>query len=456
MLRFMPNLSDYASKFSGAFASVPAVHSSGGPRQIALVTTLPQVFSILTCGLDAYAANRVAVTPYSIDKFLDANQIEGLKVTLFFVPALTGQWSQSNPGSLSELEGALNSGGPYDRVINVCHAIPLYRRSRLGLDNLSFEDELTNAGLFGDTLVALAAISRQLQGHFLEPRDMGFASYSSRESRRGLSTISDDVRETDWVNTHDPMWAPPTNIGIQTLDGLQSTLPGWDQFGRPAGFRELLDELSMTTLLDRFIYSEFERDFDLDAERLWATKGHESSFANTDKIFKQAMRKHHSAEVQKALETDARFNQAKQDLQTIIAQADDEVGAETLKMIDISTLLGLVKGALPNDAPKTKAAKRFMSEHPVTVSFQQAWDRNAYRSTNDELNRVTNAWYISNGLLVAKRRLENKIPEMNLWAAPIMPTNSVRFVLNPKIQRQSVSDAMTNGLTRLAELQLAT
>jgi len=455
MLPFMPHMSDYASKVIGRFSATPSTVRMSGPARIAIVTTVPQIFHILTGGRDPYAASRVSITPFSIKSFLEENGIEGLDATLFFVPALTGEWSQTNPGSLSQLESALNSGGPYNRVINVCHAIPLYRRSRLGLDRRTFDQDIENAGLFGDTLVSLAAISRQLEGRVLEPREMGRIKYATRQSLSGLTTISDSDRDGEWIKTDDPMWADPTGFGLSSLDGLHATFAGWADTNRPTAFNELLGNLGMSNLLNRFIYSEFERDFDRDTQRLWDAKGAESPFSNTEEIFELAVKKHTKPDVQAALRLNGRFLQARADLQNIIAHADAQADDATLKMIDISSLIGLDHGAVPEDAPRTKAAARFMKDHDVTVAFQQSWDRNAYRSEDVELNAETNAWYISNGLLVAKQKLKDRIPKLNLWAVPVVPTNSVRFVLNPAIQRQRVATAMVNGFSSLAELQLS-
>lgn len=447
MMRLLPNIADRAPSLLG---NLGLRRSAASGRKIAILTSVPKLFEVLTCGLDPYAASRVSITPYSIRPFLERENIVGLDVTLFFVPALTGEWSQDDEGCLSQLQSALNTGGPYDRVLNICHAIPLYRRSRKQADQYDLNDKITAARLFGDTLVALAALSRQLDGKLLEPQTFGKVTYPTRGSRRGLMTISNMKSEPTWIDSHNPIWNRPTPTGLTSLENLTADFPGWEATGRTSAFKDLFTEsdLNMGTLLNRFYYSEVERDFDLDSERLWDAKGEERLLSDPKEIFSLAIKKHCEDGLHNALKNDAVFTKAREDLEKIIGDP------QTMKMVDISSLLGLKKGALPEDAQQTAAARRFMLDHPITVAFQQLWDRNAYEYSDEALAKKTNAWYLSNGLIKAILQLQGRIPKVNLLAIPTLPTNSVRFVSSPTAQEINMKRALVEQLSSLAVKQL--
>lgn len=105
-----------------AFQKFPFINRVLRPKKIAIVTTLPEVFEVMTGGLDAFGCSRVSITPFSIHNFLGKHDIENIKVTLYFAPALTSdRWGQLGCSELAQLCSALNAE-QYDSVINICQS----------------------------------------------------------------------------------------------------------------------------------------------------------------------------------------------------------------------------------------------------------------------------------------------------------------------------------------------
>jgi len=445
-----------ASRVAGTHADVGA-----GPS-IAVVTSVPGVTKILTGGLDPYGLNRRTISKLDMQPFLDKNGIEGLDVELFFVPALIDEWSQYDEGYLRQLVNALSSGKHFDQVINIGQAVPLYRRYRP--KNYETKSALVDAAVqFANTLSALASLPRILEGKILEPRAFDRTTYSFNTSQFGEVSVIDMEVSSEWIEEDDRIWAGGTPIGLSDLSDLAIPAEARDAAGPNDTYGGWLDELKMGPLAERFIYSDFKLDYDDQVERLWIAN--EQLLAAGESPFlldTTGVRNISDAKLKKRMTssketlTDAEIQCAEiadafATLSRVVGDQDD------LRMLDVSTVLQLDDFGVAPRSPKPKYGRdalTLLKKFPFSVAFQKMWDRQSKLYEESELNGKVNAWHVANTLLHAKMELQDAIPSFIVWVVPVMPTNSVRFIMDPKRHNQNIENTLINAFSALAQQQV--
>ena len=471
---------------SNSFVAIPESISSESTsrKRIAFITSVPSFVKILT-GEDAYKLSSVSVTRLQMDDFLlDAN-VEGIDAVLFFAPAITGSWTQFDVGDLAQMRDKMLSAGKFDEVINLCQLIPLYRRSRI-YEDTNIDKRVDHVMKFVETLVALASLTQALRGTFFEPRTISArVNYAFDTTMEGTTQIASMERDTaEWLTDDSEFFGPALNIGqnigdLPVPEGIyanrQSASDGGDtpyanHTESPDSFAKWLDQLGMGTLLNRYIYSHYQNDFDRDAVKLTkhdrkAAK-HERFLSDVedlkpiaakvagDRFLKDTGCEQSESELLDALSSNEELAMQYDALAKVMG--DDK----SLSMLNITYLM---RKDLPesNVTPAERSlVQKFIKKMRETAAFQELWDRQASVHDEDALNKLVNGLYVVNSLMEARSVLEKSgshgLGKFNFIAFPIMPTNSVRFVLSPDEQEKSTRIALIHMLEKLAPQTLYT
>ena len=438
-------------------------------KRIAFLTSVPSFVSILT-GEDAYKLSAVSVTRLSLNRFLKKNEIDGLDAVLFFAPSITGSWNPLNKGDVGQMRDKMLSAGKFDKVINLCQMMPLYRRTRVyenstsdisGLQSevkVSVENRLYQVKRFFETLEALALLTHSLRETYFEVRKAETeVSYTFQGDLNGQPIITSMNRDAiDWIGSDSSILAPELNIGNSVSSLKVDYNPR-----TPDGAHTLQDrlaELDMNSIVDRYLYSNFQHDFDRDADWLFGKSKAKKLLSNAKELLPIAIkvcieRARKDGESETYLK-DLREQLSKDpELKKEYRLLDQAIGdSSELAMLNISNLLNFDSaGDKSEEEPteeKRKLAQLFRKRMGLVAAFQQMWDRQARIYSDDQLNDKVNGLYMINSLMQARdlicRMEESRLLEFNVIAFPIMPTNSVRFVLSPDEQLKSVKNAMLN------------
>lgn len=431
--------------------------ASGMPAgdSIAVVTAIPSVIEKL-CGLDAYGLNRRTVSRLDMSAFLSKHGIADLDIDLFFVPSLIDEWSQYDDGYSQQLVNALVRGTKqYSRVINIGQAVPLYRRYRPGA--YPTKAALMNSAVtFANTLSMLATLPIVLNHRVLEPKAFDRTTYAFNTNQYGEMSIVDMEVKSEWITGDSDIWSDAPTIGLDDLSALEVPEISRAAAGDCTTMGEWIDSLRMMPLANRFIYSDFKLDYDDQTEQLWIENerlpDEEKFLLNTDDVFANSRRVLSERRTSEG-EALSKDEIAAPEIANAFAALSQVIGSDDdLRMLDIAGLLDLNDDGVPqNPGDYGRAARVLLKKFPFSVAFQKMWDRQAKLYKEDELNGKVNAWHVANTLLHLKSEMKTSLPPFVVWAIPVMPTNSVRFIIDPKAHSDNIEKTLINAFTTLAE-----